>query len=110
MAITHDRTAPLMDWKKKKKKKQKQQDGPDDGKEEEAEVKGDISEGREEEVGMLNPCISPDSYHAGVILATLKRERIVPTMRNPIAVAPKIWCVQHLLRILVEGGGGSSPA
>ena len=99
-----------MDGKKKKKKKQKHQDGPGDEKEEEAEIKGGISEEREEEAGMLNPRISPDSYHAGAILAALKREWIVLTMRNPIAVAPKTWCVQHLLWILAEGGGGSSPA
>ena len=50
-----------MEGKKKKKKKQKHQDGPGDGKEEEVEAKGGISEGREEEAGMLNPRFSPDS-------------------------------------------------
>ena len=50
-----------MEGKKKKKKKWKYQDGPGDGKKEEAEAKRDISEGREEEAGMLNPCFSLDS-------------------------------------------------
>ena len=43
------------------KKKQKHLSGPDDGKEEEAKVERGTSEGREEEVGMLNPRISSDS-------------------------------------------------
>ena len=86
----HAKMAPLMDGKNKKKKNQKHQDGLGDGKEEEAETKGGIIEGREEEAGILNPCVSPDSYHAGATLAALKREWMVPTMRNPIAVAPKI--------------------
>ena len=66
------------------------QDGPGDGKEEEAEAKGGTSEGREEEAGMLNSRISPDSYHAGVILAILERERMVLIMSNSSSVAPKI--------------------
>ena len=45
----------------KKRKKEKHQDGSGDGKEEEGEAKGGISEGREEEVGILCPCVSPDS-------------------------------------------------
>ena len=72
------------------KKKQKDQDGPSDGREEEAEAKGGTSEGREEEAGMLNPRTSFDSHQVSVILVALERERMVPTMRNPSAVAPKI--------------------
>ena len=79
-----------MEGKKKQKKKQKHQDVPSDGREEEAEAKGGISERREEEVGMPNPRTSSDSHQAGVILATLERERMVPTMSNPSAIAPKI--------------------
>ena len=101
--------APLLEGEKRQKKKQKHQDVLSDGRKEEAEAKGGTREGGEEEVGMLNPCISPDSYHAGAILAALKRERIVPTMRNPITVAPKIWCDQHLLRILAKGRRGFFP-
>ena len=46
---------------KKKRKKEKHQDGSGDGKEEEREAKGGISEGREEEAGILCPCVSLDS-------------------------------------------------
>ena len=66
------------------------QDGSDDGKEEEEEAKGGTCEGREEEAGMLNPYVSPDSYHACAILAMLERERMVLIMSNPSSVAPKI--------------------
>ena len=45
----------------KKRKKEKHQDGSGDGKEEDGEAKEGISEGREEEAGILNPCPSPDS-------------------------------------------------
>ena len=45
----------------KKRKKEKHQDGSGDGKEEEGEATEDTSEGREEEVGILCPCVSPDS-------------------------------------------------
>ena len=36
------------------------QDSPVDGREEEAEAERGTSKGREEEAGMLNPCISSD--------------------------------------------------
>ena len=45
----------------KKRKKEKHQDGSGDGKEEEGEAKGGISERREEEAGILCPCVSLDS-------------------------------------------------
>ena len=48
------------------------------------------NDGREEEVGMPNPRTSSDCNRAGIILAALERERMVPTMRNLSAVAPKI--------------------
>ena len=79
-----------MEGEKKQKKKQKHQDVPSDGREEEAEAKEGTSEGREEEAGMPSPCTNSDSHQASVILAVLERERMVPTMRNPSAVAPKI--------------------
>ena len=50
--------APWMEGKKK----QKHRDGPSDGKEEEAEAKGDTSEGREEEAGMPSPRTSFNSH------------------------------------------------
>ena len=50
----------MMD-EEKKRKKLKHQDGSGDGKEEEGEAKGGTSEGREEEAGILNPCVDPDS-------------------------------------------------
>ena len=79
-----------MGGEKEQKKKRKHQEVPSDGREEEAEVKGGTSEGREEEAGMPSPRTSSDSHQASAILAALKRERMVPTMRNPSAVAPKI--------------------
>ena len=79
-----------MEGKKKQKKKQKHQDGPSDGREEEVEAKGGTSEGRKEEAGMPSPRTSSDSHQASAILATLERERMILTMRNPSAVAPKI--------------------
>ena len=79
----------MMD-EEKKRKKLKHQDGSGDGKEEEGEAKGGTSEGREEEAGILNPCVNPDSYHAGTILTMLERERMVLMMSNPSSVAPKI--------------------
>ena len=45
----------------KKRKKEKHQDGSGDGKEEDREAKWGISEGTEEEAGILSPCVSPDS-------------------------------------------------
>ena len=45
----------------KKRKKEKHQNESGDWKEEEGEAKGGTSEGREEEVGILCPCVSPDS-------------------------------------------------
>ena len=45
----------------KKRKKEKHQDGSGDGKEEEGEAKGGISEGTEEEAGIFSPCVNPDS-------------------------------------------------
>ena len=45
----------------KKRKKEKHQDGSGDGKEEEGEAKGGISEGTEEEARILSLCVSPDS-------------------------------------------------
>ena len=79
-----------MEGEKKQKKKQKHQDVPSDGRDEEAEVKGGTSEGREEEAGMPSPHTSSDSHQARAILAVLERERMVPTIRNPGAVTPKI--------------------
>ena len=79
-----------MEGKKKRKKKQKHQDVPSDGREEEVETKWGTNEGREEEAGMPSPRTSSDSHQASAILAALERERMVPTMRNPSAVTPKI--------------------
>ena len=79
-----------MEGEKKQKKKQKHQDVPSDGREEEVEAKGSTSEGKKEEAGMPSPHTSSDSHQASAILAALERERMVPTMRNPSAVAPKI--------------------
>ena len=79
-----------MEGKKKQKKKQKHQDVPSDGREEEAEAKWGTNEGKKEEAGMPSPCTSSDPHQASAILAALERERMVPTMRNPSAVAPKI--------------------
>ena len=58
------------------KKKQRHLSGPSDG--------------REEEAVEPNPRTSSDCNQAGIILAALERERMVPTMRNLSAVAPKI--------------------
>ena len=55
------RGGPLLVEEEKKRKKEKHQDGSGDGKEEEGETKGDTSEGREEEAGILCPCVSPGS-------------------------------------------------
>ena len=74
----------------KKRKKEKHQDGSGDGKEEEGEAKGGTSEGREEEAGILCPYVSPDSEHAGTMLAMLIRERLVLIMGDPSSVAPKV--------------------
>ena len=73
----------------KKRKKKKHQDESGDGKEEEEEAKGGTNEGREEEAGMLSPCVNLDSYHAGVILAMLEREQMVLMVNNPSSVTPK---------------------
>ena len=51
---------------------------------------GGTSDGREQEAGMPNPRTSSDYNRASVILVALERERMVPTMRNLSAVAPKI--------------------
>ena len=48
------------------------------------------SDGREEEAGMPNPRTGSDYNRAGIMLAALEREQMVPTMRNLSAVAPKI--------------------
>ena len=79
-----------MEGEKKQKKKQKHHDAPSDGREEEAEAKGGTREGREEEAGMPSPRASSDSHQASAMLAALERERMVPTMSNPSAVAQKI--------------------
>ena len=71
-------------------KKQKHQDVPSDRREKEAEAKGGTNEGRKEEAGMPSPRTSSDSHQASAILAALEREQMVPTMRNPSAIAPKI--------------------
>ena len=55
------RGGPSLVGEEKKRKKEKHQDGSGDGKEEEGEVKGGTSEGREEEAGILCPCVSPNS-------------------------------------------------
>ena len=54
------------------------------------EVKGGTREGGEEEAGMPSPRASSDSPQASAMLAALERERMVPTMSNPSAIAPKI--------------------
>ena len=74
----------------KKRKKEKHQDGSGDGKEEEREAKGGTNEGREEQVGILCPCVSPDSELAGAMLAMLIREWLVLIMGDPSSVAPKV--------------------
>ena len=51
---------------------------------------GGTSDGREEETGVPNPRTRSDCNRAGIILAALERERMVPMMRNLSAVAPKI--------------------
>ena len=48
------------------------------------------SDGRKEKVGMPNPRTGSDYNRAGIMLAALEREQMVPTMRNLSAVAPKI--------------------
>ena len=55
------RGGPSLVGEEKKRKKEKHQDGSGDGKEEEGEAKGGTSEGREEEAGIICPCVSPDS-------------------------------------------------
>ena len=99
-----------MEGEKRQKKKQKHQDASSDGRGEEAEAKWGTREGGEEEAGMPGPRASTDSHQASAMLAALEREQMVPTMRNPSVVAPKIWCDQHLLRILAEGRRGFFPA
>ena len=80
-----------MEGEKRQKKKQKCQDAPSDGREEEeAEAKGGTREGGEEEVGMPSPRANSDSRQASAMLAVLERERMVPMMSNPSAIAPKI--------------------
>ena len=79
-----------MEGEKRQKKKQKHQDAPSDGREEKAEAKGGTREGGEEEAGMPSPRASFDSHQASAMLASLKRERMVLTMSNPSAIAPKI--------------------
>ena len=81
---------PLMVGEKRQKKKQKHQDAPSDGREEEAEAKWGTREGGEEEAGMPSPRASSNSHQASAMLAALERERMVPTMSNPSAIAPKI--------------------
>ena len=90
MATKHVRMAPLLEGEKRQKKKQKHQDVLSDGRKEEAEAKGGTREGGEEEARMSNPCASSDSHQANAMLAALEREQMVPTMRNPSAIAPKI--------------------
>ena len=48
------------------------------------------SDRRGEEAVEPNPRTSSDYNQAGIILAALEKERMVPTMRNLSAVAPKI--------------------
>jgi len=48
------------------------------------------SDGREEEAGMPNPRTNSDYNRAGIILAALGKEWMVPTMRNLSAVTSKI--------------------
>jgi len=79
-----------MEGENEQKKKQKHQDAPSDGREEEAEAKGGTREGRGEEAGMPSPRTSSNSHQASAMLVALERERMVPTMSNPSAVAPKI--------------------
>ena len=79
-----------MEGEKRQKKKQKHQDAPSDGREEEAEAKGGTRKGGEEEAGMPSPRANSDSHQASAMFAAFERERMVPTIRNPIAVAPKI--------------------
>ena len=56
---------------------------------------------------MSNPHTSSNSNWASIILAVIERERLVSAMGNLSAVAPKIWCDLHLLRILAKGRRGS---
>ena len=74
----------------KKKKKQRHLGGTSDEEKKKRRHLGGTSDGREEEARMPNPCTSSDCNRASVILAALKKERMVPTMRNLSAVAPKI--------------------
>ena len=57
------------------KKKRRRPDGANDG--------------REEEVWIPNPYTSSDSNRASIMLATIEREQMVPTMGNLSAVAQK---------------------
>ena len=68
----HVRMAPVMEEKKKQRHL------------------GGTSDGREEEAGTLNPHTSSNSNRARIILAIIKRERLVPVIGNLTAVAPKI--------------------
>ena len=79
-----------MEGEKRQKKKQKHQDAPSDGREEEAEVKGGTREGGEEEAGMPSSRVNSDSHQASAMLAALEKKRMVPTMSNLSAIAPKI--------------------
>ena len=61
-----------------------------------------ISEQREEEVEVLNPCLNPDSWHTGAMLGMLVRSRVVLIVGVLDSVTPKIWRDEPLLRILAE--------
>ena len=51
---------------------------------------GGTNDEREKEAGMPNPGTSSDCNRASIILVAIERERMVLTMRNLNAVAPKI--------------------
>ena len=53
---------------------------------------------------MLDPCVSLDSYHAGVILAMLERERMVLMMSKPSSVAPKFYAINTCFEFWLKEG------
>ena len=68
---------------------------------------GGTNDEREKEAGMPNPHTSSNSNRASIVLAAVERERMVLAMGNLNAIAQKILCDLHLLRILAEGRRGS---
>ena len=60
------------------------------------------SDGREEEVGIPNPRTSSDSNRASIMLATIEREQMVPTMGNLSAVAQKSDAISTCFGFLLK--------